>query len=140
MAEKVDSNLHLFYVNDKDAGGIPQTEGTITDNPMLYYAAPVGLVGIDEPIPVPQNFTLSQNYPNPFNASTRIEFTLDTGADVRLAVYDVKGALVTSLVNRRFEAGKHEATWDAGDISSGVYFYRLSTNAGSQTKRMVLLK
>jgi hypothetical protein len=140
MAEKVNGYLHLFYVNDKDAGGIPQTEGSVTDNPMLYYAVPAGVVAVDDPEPIPKTVALAQNYPNPFNAQTKIEFTLDKGADARLAVYDITGALVKTLVNARFEAGKHEATWSPGEVSSGVYFYRLSTNEGSRTRRMVLLK
>jgi len=140
MAERIDDYLHVIYVNDKDAGGVPQTEGSVTNNPMLYLRYPLAQIGIGEPEIIPIEFETLTNYPNPFNARTRIEFTLDQGADVRLVVYDVKGALVTTLVNAHFEAGKHEATWSPGDISSGVYSYRLSTNEGSRTKRMVLLK
>lgn len=140
MAEKVDSYLHLFYVNDKDAGGVVQTEGVVTDNPMLYYRIPVGAVGIEESAPVPADFKLSQNYPNPFNAGTQISFNLDKPASVRLEIFDITGAKVTSLYQGKCDAGTHLVTWDASGVSSGVYYYRLETENSFQTKKMVLLK
>ena len=104
------------------------------------FTVPEGVVPIGEPEPLPGNFTLSQNYPNPFNARTRIDFSLNSEADVKLSVYDVTGRLVATLVNRYLDAGNHSVHWQAGEIASGVYYYRLSTSEGSQTKRMVLLK
>jgi hypothetical protein len=141
LAEVVDTSLHLFYVNDKDAGGIPQTEGQVTDNPMLYYTyvAPP-LVGVNDDIKTPKSFTLSQNYPNPFNARTNIEFELEKDSDVELAVYDITGAKTATLVNRRLDAGAHQVNWDASRISSGVYYYTLKANGSEATKKMTLIK
>ena len=107
---------------------------------MLYYRLPIDEVGVDESLMNPSNFSLSQNYPNPFNAVTRIDFTLRNDAEVRLAVYDITGALVKTLADKRFRAGAHSAVWDASQMASGVYYYRLSTSEGFQAKRMVLLK
>jgi hypothetical protein len=140
LAEKVTDQLHLFYVNDKDAGGIPQTECSITDNPMLYFRAPVSLVGIDEGPSIPSGFALNQNYPNPFNARTLIAFALSREAYIDLAVYDVLGRRVATVLSGKQPAGEHAVTWDAGDLSSGIYCYRLRTGGGSTTKRMMLLK
>ncbi len=94
--------------------------------------------------------TLGQNYPNPFNPTTRIEYRLpETGpggkARVSLIVYDVRGAKVRELVNGTQPAGKHVVDWDgrndAGQtVGSGVYFYRMTSGAFSDVRKMVLLK
>jgi parallel beta-helix repeat protein len=89
----------------------------------------------------------SPNYPNPFNPKTTIEYVVpDAGGAVRLAVYDLSGRLVRSLVDGEQPAGKHVAVWDGRDdrgreLGSGVYFYRLEIGGGYRTERkMVLLK
>jgi hypothetical protein len=128
LADVVDGNIHVFY--ECISGG--------SENVMLYLEHEA--TGVTENMGVPTSFVLSQNYPNPFNATTRIDFTLNYDADVRLAVYDITGALVHVLVEKRFRAGAHSAVWDASQMASGVYYYRLSTSEGSQAKRMVLLK
>jgi len=142
LAEVVDTALHLFYVNDKDAGGIPQTECSVTENPMLYYSysAVPPLLGIEEGDLTPKSFTLAQNYPNPFNARTNIDFELTRGGHVLLSVFDITGAKVATLVNGNFEAGKHQVNWDAENLSSGVYYYTLKANGSDMTRKMTLLK
>jgi len=140
MAEKVNSAIHLFYVNDRDAGGWPQTEGAITDNPMLYLAYVPPTLGVDDGGAVPKSFTLSQNYPNPFNAKTNIEFELEKASRVELTVYDVTGAKVATLLKGERPAGKNQVNWDANAISSGVYYYTLRADGSEVTKKMTLLK
>ncbi len=140
IAEKVDNNIHLIYIEDKDAGGIPQTEGAVTDNPVKYISYRNPLTGIENDISVPKSFSLKQNYPNPFNAQTSIEFTLDKKSGVELAVYNLLGAKVTTLANGQMEAGKHSINFDASEISSGIYFYTLKTDDSAVTKKMTLLK
>jgi len=140
MAEVADTALHIFYVNDKDAGGVVQTEGAVTDNPMMYLAYHNPISGVDNDVVTPKSFTLAQNYPNPFNARTNINFELAKASRVELAVYDISGAKVATLVNRNFEAGSHQVNWDANTISSGVYYYTLKTGDGEITKKMTLLK
>ncbi len=142
LAEVADTAIHLFYVNDRDAGGIPQTEGSATDNPMLYlhYREGLPLTGISDDPSVPKAFNLSQNYPNPFNARTNIDFELAKPGFVELTVYDITGAKVATLASRRMEAGSHQVNWDANGISSGVYYYTLKANGSEVTKKMTLLK
>jgi hypothetical protein len=142
IAEVADTAIHVFYVNDKDAGGVVQTEGSVTDNPMLYlaYHNPIFGDGIDGDNVTPKSFTLNQNYPNPFNARTNINFELAKDSHVELSVYDISGAKIASLVNRNLEAGSHQVNWDANTVSSGVYYYTLKTNDGEVTKKMTLLK
>jgi hypothetical protein len=89
---------------------------------------------------VAENFTLSQNYPNPFNPATRIEFSVPKASFVKLAVYDVTGRQVETLVSQNISAGTYKADWDASKYSSGVYFYSLTANGYTQTRRMLLIK
>ena len=89
---------------------------------------------------VPSRIVLEQNYPNPFNPSTTIAFQLDRSQDVRLAVYDLMGREVAVLVDGRQPAGSYRATFDASNLASGLYLYRLHTDSGTFTKKMMLLK
>ena len=95
---------------------------------------------------LPQRTWLHQNVPNPFNPTTDIEYDLEQGARVRLAIYDVRGRLVRMLVDRALlPAGRHHAVWDGRNahgarVASGVYLYVLRTPDYSQTRHLVLLK
>lgn len=103
-------------------------------------------VGVDDDITqLPQQFDLAQNYPNPFNASTTIDFTLSSESQVELEVYDLVGRKVAQLVTGVQPAGYHQITWDGVEsngraVASGIYFYRLTAEGQSLTKRMMLLK
>ncbi len=100
----------------------------------------------------PESFSLKQNYPNPFNPSTKIRFTVPAGGErhafhVRLIIYDMIGKEISKLVNNQLAPGTYEAEWNAENIPSGVYFYKLtvrqagsSTGEFSSTKKMVLMK
>jgi len=138
VADDVDGSLHITYINDKDAGGIPQTEGSVTDNPVMYFE--VTATGIDEEENAPKSFKISQNYPNPFNVSTQIEFELENATEIDLSIYDITGAKVTTLIEGLKSAGNHIAGWDASDHSSGVYYCRLIAGDESATRKMTLIK
>lgn len=98
------------------------------------------LVGLEQNNNGVRDFKLSQNYPNPFNPSTTINFTLTKAGDVRLEVFDVNGKFVKNLVNGYMNAGERELTFDASDLSSGTYFYKITANGYSETKKMLLVK
>ena len=94
---------------------------------------------------LPKNYSLDQNYPNPFNPSTIIRFALPTNAKVNIKLYNTLGQEVATILNNEFDAGIHETTFNASNLSSGVYFYRLEARGldGSNyisTKRMILMK
>lgn len=89
---------------------------------------------------IPAEFSLSQNYPNPFNPSTKIKFALPTMANVSLKIFDLTGKQVAQLVNGSLPAGTHEYTFDASQLSSGVYFYKLESKGFTQVKKMMLVK
>ena len=89
---------------------------------------------------LPLQFHLAQNYPNPFNPVTTIQFSLQENTDIRLAVYDLNGRFVKTLVEGQMNAGRHQVLFDASSLSSGIYFYRLSTHNFSDVKKMIVLK
>jgi hypothetical protein len=89
---------------------------------------------------LPVIFELSQNYPNPFNASTTISFSLSEQQDVTLTIYDLLGRKTIKLIENEKRAGSQQVTFNASDLSSGVYFYRLQAGDKEETRRMVLLK
>jgi photosystem II stability/assembly factor-like uncharacterized protein len=90
--------------------------------------------------PRPSAFRLEQNYPNPFNPTTVISYQLSAVSDVRLVVFDILGREVAVLVNERQGPGAHSVKFDASGLASGVYLYRLTTPAFSQTKKLLLVR
>lgn len=89
---------------------------------------------------LPSEFKLGDNYPNPFNPSTQINYQLPEAAQVSLKVYDIMGREVRALVQARQNAGEHTVQFEAGHLSSGIYFYRLEAENFIKVKRMMLLK
>jgi hypothetical protein len=89
---------------------------------------------------IPSRFSLNQNNPNPFNPSTVISYNIPSASKVTLDVYDVLGRHIQSLIDDYQEQGSHSIVFNASNLSSGVYFYRLSAGSYTATKRMVLIK
>jgi uncharacterized delta-60 repeat protein len=89
---------------------------------------------------LPSGYALIGSHPNPFNASTVIEYELPQASEVTLEVYNLLGEKVTTLVDKRQQAGYRAVIWDASENSSGIYFYRLTAGDISETKRMILVK
>ncbi len=89
---------------------------------------------------IPSKYNLSQNYPNPFNPSTKINFSLSKAGIVSLKVFDIAGREVSELVNKNLPAASYEAEFNGAELSSGVYFYTLKSEAFTETKKMVLVK
>ena len=89
---------------------------------------------------IPKQFELQQNYPNPFNPSTNIEYSIPSESFVELKVFDVLGNEVASLVNEQQQAGVYRADFTANNLSSGMYFARITANDFSQVIKMILLK
>jgi len=92
-----------------------------------------------EPLAAPSILTL-RNYPNPFNPATTIEFTLTASQPVRLEVFDLRGRLVEVLAKGECSAGTHHIPFNGSECASGVYFYSLSTDTGTQVGRMMLMR
>jgi hypothetical protein len=109
----------------------------------LTAAAPEATVATEPNmgIGVPRAFILDQNYPNPFNPSTTIQYHVSRPADVRLRIYDVQGRLVTTLVNERLTPGTYTVPFNANNLASGTYFYRIEADGQVfDTKKAVFVK
>lgn len=96
-------------------------------------------------VELPSQFTLNQNHPNPFNPSTKISFELPVDADVKLDVYNTIGQLVAELVNNGLSGGRHEVNFNADELSSGIYYYKLTAASKdgqifNATRKMILIK
>jgi hypothetical protein len=102
---------------------------------------PTGVTDVEEDLrDVPSEYRLENNYPNPFNPSTTITYSIPEAAFVKLTVFNAIGQEIVKLVNRNMEAGKHTVTFDAEDLNSGIYFYKIEAGKFVQVKKMILLK
>jgi len=94
----------------------------------------------NNPKQIPSRFVLEQNYPNPFNPTTTISFSLPSKSFVSLKVFDLIGRDVATIVSEEISAGSYSRQWNATNMPSGVYFYRLQTGSFNETKKLVLLR
>jgi photosystem II stability/assembly factor-like uncharacterized protein len=88
----------------------------------------------------PVNYSLSQNYPNPFNPSTTIKYNLPKPELVKIEVYNIAGQIIQTLLNKNMSAGSHEIEFNAQNLSSGIYYYRIEAGEFQDVKKMILLK
>jgi len=102
-----------------------------------YFGQPTSTEVFEE---LPSAFALQQNYPNPFNPTTQISFSLPAESQVELSIYSVTGQKLATVVNGVRAAGQHTVAFDATNLASGVYLYRLTAGSFSQTNRMTLIK
>ncbi|MCX6150962.1 MAG: T9SS type A sorting domain-containing protein [Ignavibacteriales bacterium] len=115
---------------------------TFSTNQMssFYILTSDNVTGVKNTEIIPGGYSLKQNYPNPFNPSTTIEFETKNNSFINLKVYNVLGQEVAVLINKQMEAGLHIANFNAGALSSGIYFYELRVDGNSLIKKMNLLR
>ncbi|MFA5838883.1 MAG: T9SS type A sorting domain-containing protein [Candidatus Paceibacterota bacterium] len=113
-------------------------KGTMNNNCQIRVST-ITDVG-DNEITIPVNFSLEQNYPNPFNPTTTISYQIPADNLVTLKIYDILGTEIATLVNENKSAGKHEVKFDASNLPSGIYLYKISAGNFVQTKKMILMK
>lgn len=140
-----EAGAYYVMLHSQDYGGGDNDGGTDRDpsrgeynlNVMKMDGAPVVNVESDE---IPLTFELDQNYPNPFNPATTIEYSLPQASEVTLTVYNVLGQQVALLVDQSQAAGKYNVRFNASNLASGMYLYRLSAGDFVQTKSMLFIK
>lgn len=99
-----------------------------------------GTVSVENEPGLPDKYSLNQNYPNPFNPSTTISYSIPKAGNVVLKIYNVLGQEVTTLINQFQSAGNYKISFDASSLTSGIYFYSISSENFTQVKKMVLVK
>jgi hypothetical protein len=125
------SVVHVVWHDERDGNYEIYHKRNPTGNP-------VGIKNISSEIP--SSYSLSQNYPNPFNPSTKIKFQVPSSKFVKLIVFDILGKEVATLVNESLQPGTYETTFDASNLASGIYFYRLQSENFVETRRMLMVK
>ncbi|MCG8373216.1 MAG: T9SS type A sorting domain-containing protein [Balneolales bacterium] len=133
--ENMVTREHLSQLLFIASGGLQEI---YIDN--VYFYGDQVLSSNENESEIPSEVILSQNYPNPFNPSTNIEFGIPEASGVSLEIYNSIGQKVATLVNERLSAGSYSFTWNASQMSSGVYFYRLQSGDVVSTKKMLLIK
>jgi hypothetical protein len=127
--------VYSFEANQTFAGNFLRAEGQVVKTEFATYFGQMVVAKL-----MPANFELSQNYPNPFNPSTKINVMIPReGVDWKLNIYNVTGQLVESFSGVS-KSGFESVVWDASNVSSGVYFYKLTAGDFSDTKKAVFLK
>lgn len=107
----------------------------------IFHTNNGGSVGVEEnPGMIPDKFSLSQNYPNPFNPSTSIRYNIPNRSQIILKVYNSNGKEIAELVNEIKSPGSYEIKFNAANLSSGIYYYKLTAGDFSETKKMILIK
>ena len=123
------------------AGESVQWADLVGEDPRFeLLIAASGVDGLTELGDVPTDFTLAQNYPNPFNPTTQISYQLPVDSRVSIAVFDMLGRQVATLVDEQMAAGRHSVTFDAGNLSSGIYLYRLQAGNTVMTRKLTIMK
>ena len=120
--------------------GLIENEGNLYQDIIISHLSPVEVVSLSGELSNKNKYTLFQNYPNPFNPSTKINYQLNVKSNVTLIVYDMIGKTVKTLVNEFQFPGEHSVTFDANDLSSGVYYYKLKAGNFEQSRKMLLLR
>lgn len=147
------SGLVGYYQFDENGGQVVhnssfyQTVGVLgksadaDNNDPEWSTSEIILVGVDDhDYSLPKNFMLAQNYPNPFNPSTSIQFSIPSASNVKLKLYDVLGNEIKTLINENKSPGNYSINFNAEELASGIYIYRLESNNSILSKKMILLK
>ena len=115
---------------------LAQTAVTLDANSVTI---PTVITGVENDL-LPQEFSLFQNYPNPFNPNTTIKFALPASMYLTLSVYNIIGEKITEIFKGKMNEGYHEMMFNASELSSGVYFYKIESENFNSTKKMILIK
>jgi len=139
-----ENTTHIFLPDWNDIANTQLTilvdngnNGTIDDTLLVSNTVDVKDEGY---LGVPKEYNLAQNYPNPFNPTTKIRYSLPHLSDVSLIVYNILGQEVITLVNEQQPAGNYEVSFDATNLTSGIYLYKIQAGEFVETKKMVLMK
>jgi hypothetical protein len=135
--------MHIFPLENFGTGNVQMQAATFrnqVDRITVDLTAIVNPVTVEDENTLVTDYYLAQNYPNPFNPSTKINFGLKKAGNVEVTVYNILGNKISTLVNGVKSAGNHSVSFNAYNLSSGIYFYKIVTNEFVQTRKMILEK
>ncbi len=141
--ESLDLSVSVGCTDDQTAGAYLATliiDGDYIDPVNVTVDINVTDSSVDDFDVIPSDYALHQNYPNPFNPTTEIRFDLAQSQNVNLRVFNTLGQEVADLIDNKMSAGYHSVNFDASQLSSGIYFYRIETEAFTSIKKMILVK
>ena len=131
----IGDSLHMWYGGNR----LPtSTYPWLIGRAASFYVPPTGLKFTSDI--QPEKFTLYQNYPNPFNPTTVISLQLAVSSQVKLEIFNLTGQKITTLLSASLPRGSHSVEWDASEVASGVYLYRLEANDHVESRKMILMK
>ncbi|PID27052.1 MAG: hypothetical protein CR982_07000 [Candidatus Cloacimonadota bacterium] len=134
------SNNHVgsssLYIAFQFSGDSYQINNWSIDNVSISFSSGISTNELN----MVKGFYLSQNYPNPFNPKTSINFKISDDSSVKLQIFNSNGEIINTLIDRDMGSGYHSVEFNAESLNSGVYFYKLSVNGFSETKKMILVK
>jgi hypothetical protein len=131
-------NPNVVGVKDAKIIVTSNDKNAINEIPIIAEATEV--ISVDNITVLPSSYSLEQNYPNPFNPSTKIKYSIKDAGFVSIQVFDIFGREVTKLINLFQPSGNYEITFDAVNLTSGIYYYKLNINNFTETKKMLLIK
>lgn len=134
------SNFGWILIGDETNQSAKRFDSHESNNGPMLTVAYIGATSVEDHAAIPTEFALAQNYPNPFNPSTTIQFALPVRSEVSLKLFDLLGREVATLVNGELETGVHKVVFDAKDLASGVYFYRIEADGFVRAKKLMLFK
>lgn len=135
--------MHVFPLENTGTGNVQMQAATFrnqVDRITVDLTAIVNPVSVEIENTLITDYYIAQNYPNPFNPSTKINYGLERAGEVEIIVYNILGNKVATLVNGLKSAGNHSVSFNASNLSSGIYFYKLVTKEFTQIRKMLLLK
>ncbi len=134
-----DAQFNLAFAEGDESGGVHNHNYTTALLNDVIEKSSI-ITGVNDNLPIIKEFALYQNYPNPFNPTSTISYSIPVNADVNLTVYDLLGNKIITLVNKPQTTGTYRTVFDASDLSSGVYFYKITAGKFVATKKLLLLK
>ena len=123
----------LFGWKDTDGDELPEILDTTP------YGMESDMVDTNYPVS-PNKYSLSNNYPNPFNSTTTIKYSLPKDSKIKMTIYNIHGKLIETLTSAKKKSGYHTVKWDASDVASGLYFYRIEAGSFVKVKKCILVK
>ncbi|MGB3478973.1 MAG: T9SS type A sorting domain-containing protein, partial [bacterium] len=135
----VNDSIFVTYVEDKDAGGWPQTEGVLTENPVRCWVFDKSWVGIEEHNNNVQVTTALNLYPNPAANGSAVSYTLARSGNVSLNLFDAAGRFISNLATGNKVAGTYNVDIDARELANGTYFVILDTPIDKVSRSLVIM-